>query len=96
MLSLQELIEKDYITNIKSESDYIGTSYEITINLKRFSVYKVVLSVGNDETLDDAVELINCMVNSVDEMNRKDPDSPVKKLFGIDNKSDDDESEEVL
>lgn len=61
-MTLQELIENGFITKIETESTSIGNGYKIYVSLLNYSIGSVVISVGVEETLDDAIVLINKMV----------------------------------
>jgi len=81
MYNLQELIEKGYIDSIKTDSTHLGDGYDIVVKLHRYSIVKVTVEVGIDETLDDAITLINDMVTSVEKMNKVKPEkSPSENL----------------
>ena len=61
-MSLQELIEKGYVQSIQTDSTSVGDGYDINVKLRHYSVHNVTISVGIDESLTDAVALINTMI----------------------------------
>ena len=61
-MTLQELIEKGFIIKIETDGTSIGDGYKIYVKLLNYSIGSVVIDVGIDETLDDAIVLINKMV----------------------------------
>lgn len=63
MYTLQELIEKGYIDSITTTGTEVGDAYTIVVKLSRYSIGKITIEVGIDEYLDDAVTLINGIIN---------------------------------
>ena len=66
MYNLQELVEKGYVEKIETESTHIGVGYKVYVKLRNYSIGKVIIDVGIDEYLTDAITLINKMIE-VDE-----------------------------
>ncbi len=72
-MTLQELIEKGIITKIETDETHLGDGYTVYVHLHNFSIGSVTIDVGIDETLDDAVTLINRMVKTDEEITKKKP-----------------------
>ena len=89
-MTLQELIEKGYIEKIEQEATFVGTAYDITVNLHRYSISSLVVKTGIDESLDEAVALINSMVEFIGALPRQ--ESPLHGLMSNDGQ----ENEELL
>jgi hypothetical protein len=70
MLTLQELIEKGYIDSIKTDGTHLGDGYTIVVKLSRYSIGRITIDVGIDEYLDDAVALINGIIDIQEELNK--------------------------
>ena len=80
MYTLQELIEKGYIDSIKTDGTHLGDGYTIVVKLSRYSIGRITIDVGIDEYLDDAVRLINGIIDIQEELNKepnKAPKAPV-------------------
>jgi len=71
MYTLQELIEKGYIDSIKTDGTHLGDGYTIVVKLSRYSIGRITIDVGIDEYLDDAVRLINGIINIQEELNKE-------------------------
>lgn len=71
MLSLQELIENGYVRRIETESTHIGAGYIIETKLHNYSIGEVTIRVGIDEYLNDAVTLINDMIDTDERITKK-------------------------
>lgn len=71
MYSLQELIEHGYVDSITTEGTHLGDSYKIVVKLSRYSIGKITIDVGIDERLDDAVTLINGIIDIQDKLNKE-------------------------
>jgi CYTH domain-containing protein len=61
-MSLQELVEKGYVQSIQTESTCLGDGYTIKVQLRHYSIRHVTIDVTVDETLTDAIGLINAMI----------------------------------
>ena len=72
MYTLQELIEKGYIDSITTDGTHLGDGYTIIVKLSRYSIGRITIDVGVDEYLDDAVVLINHIVEVQEELNKSD------------------------
>ena len=81
MYNLQELIEKGYIDSITTNGTHLGDSYVIVVKLSRYSIGKITIDVGIDEYLDDAVALINGIIDIQEKLNKesKPKERPVAK-----------------
>ncbi len=71
MYTLQELIEKGYIDSIKTDGTHLGDGYTIVVKLSRYSIGRITIDVGIDEYLDDAVRLINGIIDIQEELNKE-------------------------
>ena len=69
MYTLQELIEKGYIDSIKTDGTHLGDGYTIVVKLSRYYIGRITINVGIDEYLDDAVRLINGIIDIQEELN---------------------------
>ena len=69
MYNLQELVEKGYIDSITTNGTHLGDGYTIVIKLSRYSIGKITIDVGIDEYLDDAVTLINGIIDIQEKLN---------------------------
>ena len=78
MLTLQELIERGYVDKIKTESTCIGSGYKLYVKLHNYSIGRVTVDVGIDERLDDAILLINKMIEVDEELSKTRKPSDVK------------------
>jgi len=98
MYNLQELFENGYIEKIEIEDTHLGRGYNISVKLRNYSIYSVSISVGIDESLDDAIVLINKMIEVDDEIAKQNKrparakgrlatDEDLKKLFGDDDEA---------
>lgn len=63
MYNLQELIEHGYVEKVETESTCVGSGYKVYVKLHNYSIGRVTVDVGIDECLDDAVLLINKMID---------------------------------
>ena len=68
MYNLQELIEHGYVEKIETESTCVGSGYKVYVKLHNYSIGRVIIDVGIDERLDDAVLLINKMIEVDEEL----------------------------
>ena len=93
MLTLQELIEKGYIDSITTNGTHLGDGYTIVVKLSRYSIGKITIDVGIDEYLDDAVKLINGIIDIQEELNKE--TKPKEKPI-IRHVTDPDEIKEIL
>lgn len=71
MYTLQELIEKGYVDSIKTDGTHLGDGYTIVVKLSRYSIGRITIDVGIDEYLDDAVRLINGIIDIQEELNKE-------------------------
>ena len=71
MYTLQELIEKGYIDSVITNGTPVGDSYTIIVKLSRYSISKITIDIGIDEYLDDAVRLINGIVDFQEELGKE-------------------------
>ena len=71
MYTLQELIEKGYIDSITTDGTHLGDGYTIVVKLSRYSIGKITIEVGIDEYLDDAVTLINGIIDIQEKLNQE-------------------------
>lgn len=81
-MNLQELVEHGYVEKIETESTCVGSGYKLYIKLHNYSIGRVTVDVGIDECLDDAILLINKMINVDKELDkaRKPSDArPIRK-----------------
>ena len=79
MYTLQELIEKGYVDSITTDGTHLGDGYTIVVKLSRYSIGRITIDVGIDEYLDDAVSLINSIVDFQEALShevRKAPKQP--------------------
>lgn len=81
MYSLQELIEHGYVDSITTNGTHLGDGYVIVVKLSRYSIGKITIDVGIDEYLDDAVTLINSIIDVQEKLNKetKPKERPVAK-----------------
>ena len=70
MYSLQELIEHGYVDSIKTDGTHLGDGYTIVVKLSRYSIGRITIDVGIDEYLDDAVALINGIIDIQESLNK--------------------------
>ena len=71
MYSLQELIEHGYVDSITTNGTHLGDGYTIVVKLSRYSIGKITIDVGIDEYLDDAVTLINGIIDIQEKLNQE-------------------------
>jgi hypothetical protein len=71
MYSLQELIEHGYVDSITTDGTHLGDGYTIVVKLSRYSIGKITINVGIDEYLDDAVTLINGIIDIQESLNKE-------------------------
>lgn len=93
MYTLQELIEKGYIDSIKTDGTHLGDGYTIVVKLSRYSIGRITIDVGIDEYLDDAVRLINGIIDIQEELNRE---AKPKEKPAVRHVTDPDEIKEIL
>lgn len=70
MYNLQELIENGYVEKVETESTNLGDGYKIYVKLHNYSIGNVIVDVGIDENLSDAITLINKMIEVDDEISK--------------------------
>lgn len=92
MYSLQELIEHGYVDSIKTDGTHLGDGYTIVVKLSRYSIGRITIDVGIDEYLDDAVRLINGIIDIQEELNKE----PKKKVEHTVRKATSEELKELL
>lgn len=93
MYSLQELIEHGYVDSIITDGTHLGDGYTIVVKLSRYSIGKITINVGIDEYLDDAVTLINGIINIQENLNKE---AKPKEKPTIRHVTDPDEIKEIL
>lgn len=71
MYSLQELIEHGYVDSITTDGTHLGDGYTIVVKLSRYSIGRITIDVGIDEYLDDAVVLINSIIDVQEKLNQE-------------------------
>ena len=71
MYTLQELIEHGYVDSIKTDGTHLGDGYTIVVKLSRYSIGRITIDVDIDEYLDDAVRLINGIIDIQEELNKE-------------------------
>lgn len=70
-MNLQELIEKGIVTKIETDETHLGDGYKIYVHLHNYSIGSVIIDIGIDEYLTDAITLINKMVEVDEEITKK-------------------------
>ena len=93
MLTLQELIEKGYVDSITTDGTHLGDGYTIVVKLSRYSIGRITIDVGIDEYLDDAVTLINGIIDIQENLNKN---AKPKEKPTVRHVTDPDELKEIL